>query len=77
MGPPQLNLLLLLAFLSLSATAYKPPMAFWNPPAHVTSSLKQQVPAAGHHRDRQGDLISQCKLHWRNATLDHFTWVRG
>jgi hypothetical protein len=76
MGPPQLTLLLLLASLSLSAAAYKPHMSVWNPPAHLKSSLKQQVPTAGEQRDQQGDLISKCKLHWRNATLDHFTWVR-
>lgn len=22
-----------------------------------------------------GDLISRCKLFYRNATLDHFSWV--
>jgi hypothetical protein len=39
----------------------------------MLSTQQQQQHTAGLRDD---DLISKCKLHWRNATLDHFTWVR-
>ena len=25
----------------------------------------------------RGDLIRECKQHYRNTTLDHFSWVRS
>lgn len=66
------NLLLLLLcsilmFLLQATTgaAYKPRLTPYRPP-------KWQ---RGHALTDQPDLVSRCTLNWRNATLDHFTWV--
>lgn len=61
-------LLLLLTVEGVSA--YKPPLSSWKPPTRALLNGLQQP-----QQEDEKDLLSKCKLHWRNATLDHFTWV--
>lgn len=68
-------LLLLLLFVttlssSTAAAPYRPPLSVWTPPAAAHALGEQQPHIRGE------ELLSRCKLHWRNATLDHFTYVR-
>jgi hypothetical protein len=75
MGSSVQRWLLVLAVLYSTASAYTPPVSVWKPPSNLFGNVPKEQPR--HQQEPEGDLISRCKLHWRNATLDHFTWVRG
>jgi hypothetical protein len=61
-----LSPLLLVLLQATAASTYKPSLSPYKPP-------KWQ---RGNSLNDQPDLVSRCTLLWRNATLDHFTWVR-
>lgn len=66
---------LLCMLLQACTAAYKPPMSTWKPPAsQLMHDASDTTLGASHNYKR--DLLSKCKLIWRNATLDHFSYVR-
>eukprot|EP00879_Flechtneria_rotunda_P011348 GHRR01011853.1.p1 GENE.GHRR01011853.1~~GHRR01011853.1.p1 ORF type:complete len:158 (+),score=7.57 GHRR01011853.1:52-525(+) len=60
------RVVLLVCICLRTCCAYKPPLSSYKPPIY---SYSKRV-------SYQKGLIDRCKLHWRNATLDHFTWVK-
>eukprot|EP00878_Enallax_costatus_P010690 GHUV01011166.1.p1 GENE.GHUV01011166.1~~GHUV01011166.1.p1 ORF type:complete len:391 (+),score=98.94 GHUV01011166.1:394-1566(+) len=64
---PRMVLLLALCLLVAPLVhAYKPPLSVYKPPRWQYTATSQN----------NEDLVSRCKLQWRNATLDHFTWAQ-